>query len=343
MEATVGKDSQTIDTALSNTLYVMKALCLLSIICAHTPYPELPNAAAVALFRRFSDTGVFAYFVLAGFFFRHSLQEPGKFFSKKVRYLLIPWFCLGLVTYAVRFKASPVYFAPLEIANWLLGNGTYLWFLSVLLLCEVIFFVIPPGRRRAAAYACLVLTAASVILTTNGALPLTSATAALAFTSYNVYLNIFNWIGMFALGILLRQTGALDHLIKLKGGAGLLLALASALIFSLISLCCDSSRSYWVPFSLVTESAAFILFFLSAAKLQKRHVLVKIGAATLPIYILHMPTLLIFSKLFRTSLLFTAIRPALVIAFVFTALQIGAVIAGKLRIRGLYGIITGVR
>ena len=76
-------------------------------------------------------------------------------------------------------------------AAFLLGNGSYLYYLTML-VCMYLVFAWPVMRRKPVLYACVVITAVSSMFALN-------------IPGFTPYLNIFNWIGYFALGILCGQ------------------------------------------------------------------------------------------------------------------------------------------
>lgn len=263
--------------------------------------------------------------------------------------MIIPWLFLGIVSYCVvKFNKYLFYFNPLEITNWLLGNGTYLWFLSVLLICEIIFLIIPLNNRISSSYFFIILTIISVSLTSYGILPISIDIKSFAFTSYNVYLNIFNWIGMFAFGLILRENNTLYKFIFQSKARLILTAAVCIIIFFTISILfqgelLQKSSGYWVPYSLITELVSFIFYYLLAWQLKNWSQLISVGKVTLPIFILHAPVVGILNKVFSTSVVFTTIRPLLVVIILFIILQTGLIIANKLKFESIYCTITGIK
>lgn len=90
------------------------------------------------------------------------------------------------------------------------------------------------------------LTITSLLLTAFGRLPAVVDTDKWAFTYLNPYLNVFNWIGMFALGILAKN-GKLEELVmqfaqsSIKAWTTVFISILGWMVLSKI----DLNTEYW--------------------------------------------------------------------------------------------------
>lgn len=95
-----------IDEGLSQSLYALKAFCILSVVCAHMPIgTDGPLGQAVALF---ATVGVVGFFVVAGYLLDDT-SEWRRFWRKKVVSLVVPWLFCSTLTFLVSSLTSDAF------------------------------------------------------------------------------------------------------------------------------------------------------------------------------------------------------------------------------------------
>lgn len=285
---TVDKNS---GVEFSNTMYQWKAIALVSIVMAHSWYTYIENPYVVSICARFTKFGVFVFLFLSGYFFDPQKYTFSEFWKKKLRTLGIPWIVAAALTYCLRFRVYGFYVDIKEFVNWTLGNGSWLYWLSILVMCYLIYWKV--FKSKTLCILSVGLTIASLLLTAFGRLPAVVDTDKWAFTYLNPYLNIFNWIGIFALGILAKN-GKLEELVmkftqsSVKAWAAVFISILGWMVLAKI----DPNTEYWswggvLAEPLMSIGALAISCRVKNGRLDK--ILSKIGKITLPIYLYHMP------------------------------------------------------
>lgn len=300
----------------SKTLYRFKALALISIVMAHTYYTDIQSVIVVRYIHRFCTAGVFSFFFLSGFFFHPTKTSAQEFFKKKTIILLCPWLFCSTVYYCLLVLAKTKSLSILSYINFFVGNGSYFYYLSMLCFCYLFFWRC--YNKKAFLMLAIALTAISTILTAVDIIPTMVNINKWPFTYSNPYLNPFNWIGIFGLGLLFQQTSFNMHrlLLILKNRWVSVLLVSTTVYIILVPF--DNKDGYWSYFSLIIEAVLGIGLLCLACGIEKFQVsrlIEYIGKLTLPIYLIHMP---IQNRLFtaiamKTNPLFAIIRPIVTI------------------------------
>lgn len=321
---------------------VMKTLAILLVILMHSGFSAVPNVYIRCLLGNLAAGGVIVFFVLSGYFF-HAKGNFKGFIRKKFVRLCIPWAFGSTLVYVVTHLRT---FGILDYVNFLFGNGSYLYYLTMLFLLNLIFFFL--HKYRFTLWGAILLTVVSVLLTAFDVIPDAVDKTRLVFTYFeNPYLNIFNWMGFFAAGILMQKRRILERLDTSKYGIRIvMLTLSLAVILGLV-FCKQFLEYYLMPLSLVNELAVFFLVLSLAWLLPNRLVLrlSVLGTMTFPIYLYHMPlaTKLLHSSGLNKNLAVVLIRPLLVLAICYAILFFAKALARKLKLEKGFSLLTGCR
>ena len=297
------------------TLYVLKALAIISAAAAHCIGYTMPWAQKLS--DLLGTIGVPVFFVLAGLFFKeHSLN----FWGKKAKTLILPWLIWGMITYLVVHIADWTRPTIWQGVRWTMGCGTWLYFVPVLLACFVLFRICSADWWS---YTLIV-----AWLFSNG---LTIAGVAQGIGPFSVYQNVFNWVGFFAIGILLREKDMMQIVDSIRNWKYIIIALA--VLVAVITLW-YFKPSYWTPLSIIFELLYGVLLLYLSAVLYENKLLVAVGKNTYPIFFAHMQfgititNRLVFDELLQhTELAEYAIvflRPLGVVLFTYGLIVIGS-------------------
>lgn len=180
----------------NETIDVAKGLAILSVICAHCNAVS-PDAPALArcgslIISNFGSCGVICFFALSGYLF-HFDGDIRRFAIKKARRLCAPWVIAGTCVYLYVHLRKP----PLSLGGWacfVLGDGSYLYYVSMLIVLYGIFALMSFRMREWVLVVCELVTMVSVLW----------------FHDLGIltpYLNPFNWIGYFAAGVQASRYG----------------------------------------------------------------------------------------------------------------------------------------
>ena len=179
------------DVKISNTLYVIKAFAILSVITAHMTFSESYPVAEIVR-TSLGQIGVVIFFVVAGYFYSRTKGDNIQFWQRKIKTLIIPWLIFSTLVFLL---SSFVFGDPNNLLFGFIKNyfgiGTVYWYMTVL---TIMLFVFKYLNKSAFLYSCIVISLISIFLSILGIIDY--------YLVINQYLNVFNWIGFFAFGIL---------------------------------------------------------------------------------------------------------------------------------------------
>lgn len=272
------------------------------VICAHVAPVQGEAASAVYaghILSNLGSVGVGIFYFISGYCFHPAKYSFGEMARKKARQIILPWWITGTLVwlYQVVRKGG----ANLSgYAKFLLGNGSYLYFLTNLLLYFLVFYWI--GKRGKAVLPLCILAAGisygGLVAQVHG------------WNSFSTpYLNPFNFLLYFAVGFLLGQ--------KKKEGvfpSWLKRILPLALLLPLSPM----TFSYWENELTPLWEFLFIFATLSLAcicPLLLKQWMMRLGKQSFAFYLLHMPFAGVVVNLcnrFSAAQHFTLLRPVMV-------------------------------
>ena len=312
----------------NETIDYIKGLAIISVISAHcNAVLGTTNRLAVMsslLLQNIGTLGVICFFVISGMLFHHPGKDVRQFFDKKIRNIIIPWFISATCVYLYVYLRKP----PITLKgclNFVLGNGSYCYYLTVLMVLYALFTLLPFMRKN------------SVLLICEG-ITVVSTVWFYSIGGVNPYLNIFNWIGYFALGVQISENQEIWKKIKkyastksltlvtISGGGYMLLLLHQ--------LYHQKGGGYWNGINVVDCWIGAITMVLIAIRIEnaKDNVIKRIvhqaGVVSFGIYIWHMPIAGIVVKVFQygTLLNFVAIRPVVILMIMLLSIHFVKVI-----------------
>lgn len=268
----------------NNYIYILKALAIFSVICAHsTPLVDGStkwNVLSSQLLDYLGTFGVPIFFSISGYLFAGNTRNWGDFWKRKVTTLFWPWICCETLLwfYVVLRKGG------ISIAAWLLfllGYHHTTYYLTILVLFYVIYWKI---RNH------------GVIWMLNSVLIIS-----ILETGWNVgifhqlnmildsyYLNPFNWMLFFGIGLLMYRDPQ-KAIQSFKGWWGILCICGSAVYFS-VHLYLGLEFYYFSKYALIGDLLSLGTVVYLGRKLmngKKKEVLLKIGDWSFSIYLLH--------------------------------------------------------
>lgn len=275
------------------------------------------------------------FFVVSGILFCCKEGETASFFRVRVKRLVIPWILSATAVYLYVYLRKP----PIGIQSWInfvIGNGSYCYYMTILMLLYLIYALLPFMRTNVAFIICECVTAISIL-----AFP--------QIGKLTPYLNILNWIGYFALGMQLKmyeeQVKIVLHYCR-KWRVLIYVAFVAILAYQIYS---DHSGGYWNGMNVVLCWLGGITIFLISISVNKskrrilQRGLINIGKKTFFIYLWHMPIAGITARLMYDGILvhLVLIRPVLVLGVVlvfYNLLDFGLRFLHLEGIRSLFGM-----
>lgn len=320
---------------ISQTMYLLKFFAIFSIILAHTRCEDIENDYIRVTLSIIKALGVYIFFIISGYYFKP--EKYKNFFNllkDKVIKICIPWFISGAIVYVVIFKTIKFYCYTKEIINFILGNGSYLYYMTVLLISYIIVYLLP---KRKVTYIILIIINFIVIILLNvNILPKEVDNTKFIFTYLNPYLNILNWIGVFSIGILINKY------LKLWKWSKKELIISNIVFFVIIGyiIITKNELSYWKTITLILGILNFIIMFNATTKIKSK-LLMDIGKKSYSIYLWHLPIVVKISYIIDAK--YSIIIPIFTIAILYMIIKIGEIIAKKIKIYKIYNILVGNR
>lgn len=314
---------------ISRMFTVAKAVAILTVISAHITIRT--SSVLANFYSAIGSIGVILFFISAGYYFKK--EHPMVMLKKKSKTVVLPWAILGTLVYVINTFLSKGAFGVISYIEWMLGYKTYLYFVIVLLICFILFYY-----NNIVTQICAVLvTATSLILTNLGILDKVLET--LHITNYQ---NVFNWVGFFALGLLLRRTKPqiLFNIIKRTREVALILSAIATILISFLGY----KVGYFSPLGWLYEIVSvWSILGLCTYSFMYNKVTVSISETSYAIYLLHMAFVGVLGKIFKIHIIFSI--PANLIALAFTWLLIlgMAFVAQKIKLGKLYSTCLGLR
>lgn len=317
---------------ISEIVATARIYAIVSVLCAHLSYA---NSVVGDLFVKLGTIGVVVFLISSGYYF-----VPQKFdgfkalLKKKTKSICVPWIILGSLVWVYNVLLSPKFRSPLGYVKWILGNGTYLYYITVLIVC----FLLCYKAKKIFLIGLVSLNIVSVILTACGVL-----TPVINYLHITHYLNVFNWIGFFALGMLLRRLPEE----KIQGfllKARIPVVIAFCVVVVLVMKYNHEDFTYFtyiaIPYELL---GCLAVFSVSTIPLVRLNVFSRLSESTYAIYLIHMVFIGLLDSVFERHLLLQAVSPVAIVAIAFVTLAIGSVVFEKLKMQNIYCLVTGIR
>lgn len=291
-------------TQESKLHYVAKALALLFVIVSHMPFgrgsAEIGRMAV-------GQIGIFVFFICSGFFFEETRLNKA-FWIKKAKTIIAPWIIFATLTFIISTVISRSFRGfPLTYIKWICGVGSSYWYMSELLACYLLLQLIlhdDKEKNDIILLLCGLISILSVILSACNVIKYN--------TSFNQYTNFLNWIGVFALGMLIRKRNWLNILVS---KIVFWISLFSLLIC--VSMCIMRGviiEAYIDLFSLPIDIFGSICVFYTANLLENNKLLVDIGKKSFFIYLIHIQLAGIINTRLPYSVFYFILRPIIALS-----------------------------
>ena len=308
----------------NKTIFLIKFFAIFSVVCAHcnkvdTDYSAFSTIASIAM-SVVGTWGVVAFFGVSGFLFNPE-NKFLPFFKKRLFSLVLPWIISGTAVFLyVYLRRSS--FSASDYVNFIAGNGSYLYYLSVLFIFHLLYFAIPFFRNIFFQLALVIGSVINIVffsdcLTLNGII--------------SPYLNPLNWLCYFATGNIVRQLE-----IKISKNFALIASICSFLICaSLIAISClkQIPGSYFGPLGFCAAVfGGFLIVFDSVLLADYSLSFIEyLGKHSFFIYLWHMPFAGIVANLLSKKWLnyFVLLRPFLVLLLFFCIIKVLDILVSK--------------
>lgn len=314
---------------ISVAFNVLKCICILLIICAHVNVSSFGLLGTIM--NNFGIIGVPLFLICSGYYYK---KKPffnmlkSKFFS-----IVIPWLFLGSIVFLINALLLKEGISFSSYVQWMLGYKTYLYYVIVLLVCFVVFY-----------HNCLISNIVFVLLSIVSIIAtyyygLGDFLSSIGLTNY---LNVFNWFGFFALGLLLKRVDAARFLFFLRKSR-FLFGVFWALITVYIA-CFNYKLSYFSLNGIFYEMISFFTVLGLGTIIKSENLVVSImSKTTYPIYILHMALVGLCGKIYQLHVTTACIANIIVYIITIVLVLLGYFVFKKIKHTRIYSIFTGCR
>ncbi|HCC93278.1 MAG TPA: hypothetical protein DEQ26_02920 [Flavobacteriaceae bacterium] len=311
----------------NDSLETSKFFAIISVVIAH--YISSQFIIISPVLQRIGTFGVPLFLLLSGYFYNIEKYGFIKFFKNKFKTIIIPWFFTGSLVYIISKKDYKL-LELVEWGEWLLGIGTYLYYLTILVLLFLLFSLKFIKNK----YILMLLVTVNLI-----SLYITNQ------NEYNIYsyLNIFNWIGFFSIGILLKNK--MNQLFEfIKNNRNLLLLSSVVIVLTIVISFEINYSGYFSEFSFLLEIIGILIIFtLSTYEIFNNKLIKLVAKYSFSIYLLHFLFFPI-KRILPHNEVFEVVGPLLIITFCTLFIYLFDKLLSKLKIgQNIFRMLIGIR
>lgn len=319
---------------ISEMVTVSRAFALISIVSAHILFSESAPEWLIVLYKMLGSVGVVSYFIISGYYFHP--QKYDSFWElcrSKAVTVVLPWVVLGTVGFIYNALLSRD-FSPIRYLKFIFGNGSYLWFVSMLLGCFVVFYFLRGIKLLWGAIAVSVL---SLELTAVGVL--SPVIQALHITNY---INLLNWLGIFAIGLLLQKVNAEALWDKLVECRAVFISTFVVLFAALFVLRIPTGYFTYVGwfYELVGVGAVFAV---ASCPILNQPLVRRISNDSFTVYLIHFMVIGVFDGIYNRILPVQMMANLFVVAVSVCAIEAVLLFGRLVKREKLFGMLMGVR
>lgn len=315
----------------SRAFFIIKAFAIFSVLVSHLSNVLYDLGAVVTVstvvLEPWAVMGVPIFIAVSGFFYRRGPRDSWSFWKKKGITIILPWIIAGVLRNLVDIALYHSRESLLYYVQRMLGFNSSFYFPFLLILLFAVFKLI--GKHPAFLWASIPVSVGSIILESLGLNPVTMLIGTNA-------LNVFNWMGFFALGMLARRY-RWDRRLAQSPVAGWISVAVFAVLYGLTAYGAfkvGGTTYYRMDAAIFELSALLALYFLSyQLASRKQRILCEIGACTYCIYLYHLVIVTGILGLLNLPMELTVITPILGLAIMMGLIEAGKWFCKLLKIK----------
>ena len=322
----------------SQLLLRMRAMAVWLIVLAHSSaLPENASSVAVRMedfLSSVSRFGVWIFFALGGYLLAYEQKPLLAVLRKKVQTILIPWLFTGTIVYLYVFIRRQD-LSLLSYVQYLLGYGTYLWYMAVYSALLIVFLLL----RKVKWFSVAAVIVGIVLECTRLLYPL-------AGEDYKFLYFLVQWEIPFGIGYIINafhfQQTLYTFICKFK-----YICIFVSLVLVIFDFCWFGVLWYWSTWYMVLAlfAAPAVIGVVLVLEKSCGKVMEHIGKASYSIYLLHMPVVGLVSHLCcRFDRGFSVpFRPFIAIGVTYLALYLLQKLAKRCRCETIFKLLIGLR
>lgn len=320
----------------SDAIWILKGIAILTVLAAHVIMPRDENIfhnIPIIFWKMLSNVGVMCFFICSGFFYKREKGDGVKFWRKKVKTLFLPWLLCGTLTYFVNTVVLGKRLLILDYVYWVTGHATWYYFIAVQVFLLFIFKWI--WNKENLLWLSVGLTLLWRTLGIWNLVPL------LPDAIISPYQDVFNWIGFFALGILIKKHNWQAELRKFRYQGFFLVITVVTCIFIIYTNCYSSFNILQVVKGIAIAVCLWgISNLLTGTRLKE--FFIRAGKDSFCIYLLHMQIVQPICFRLGNNAVMHLLRPVIALfimeIIIYFARSITNHIKGGIKIQELVGL-----
>lgn len=322
---------------ISNLVWCAKAVAILSVIIAHSDFQNVQINWLAILLQRIGSMGVPVFLILSAYYYK-----PNKYVSlwgllKSRKTTFLPWIILASACYLWSNLRMEKEINIQSCLQFILGYNSLFYFLSMLILLQLIFYFLRSVSIKKIVGICIVL---SIISTELAALGITDGI--IARTGLTNYLNIFNWVGFFAIGLYFQTKEENEIVLFIKKYSGWALLIWSILFVASIYIE-HGKYGYFSIMGFFMELASAILILRFAWSVCYYGWIVQLGKYSFAIYLIHINIVPIVNKFLGGNMVGEILSPFCTYIVTFLLIKCSCIVLKKIKMNHLTKYLLGVR
>ena len=328
---------KSIEQNISRCAWCAKAVAILAVIIAHSDFQNIHSCFLQILFARIGSMGVPLFFLLSAYYYRSQKYASLWELIKSRKTTFFPWIILASACYLWSNLRMGKEITVQLCLHFVLGYNSLFYFLSVLILLQLIFYILRFVSIRKIAIACIVL---SIISTELAAFGITDGIVARA--GLTNYLNIFNWVGFFTIGLYLqtKENSKIIEYIKKNFGWAVIIW---GILFALSGYVEHGQYGYFSILGIFMESASAILILRFAWSICRYDWIVQLGKYSFSIYLVHINIVPIMNKFLGGNAFGEIASPFCTYIIAFLLIWCACILLKKMKMSHLTKYLLGVR
>lgn len=322
---------------ISNLVWCAKAIAILSVIVAHSDFQSIQYEWLLILIQRIGAMGVPVFLFLSAYYYRTKKYDSLKTLLKSRINTIIPWVVLSGACYLWSNLRTGKELGIQSFFQFFIGYNSFLYFLTVLILMQLLFWVLRYKNIKILALIGIIL---SVVSTELAAFGVTNEI--IARVGLTNYLNVFNWIGFFGIGLYF-QTKSDEEIVRLiKKYSGW--AIIVWCILFVASRCIEHGQyGYFSVLGIFMEFASAILILRVAWGICYCKWIIQLGKYSFAVYLIHINIVPIVNKFLGGNMFGEIASPLCTYIISFLLIRCACIVLQKMKIGKLARYLLGVR
>lgn len=334
MNTTVKKEKE---KSVSKLVWCAKSISVLSVIIAHSVFSGIQNDWTLMLINRIGAMGVPVFLMLSAYYYKPKKYGSVWELLKSKKALFFPWIFLGSACYLWSDLRMGKAIGVLKLLQFLLGYNSFLYFMLVLILLQIVFYIFRFINIKVLTIVCIVISIISIELSAFGITDM--AISSIGLTNY---LNVFNWIGFYAIGLYL-QTKPDDELIDLLKRYSVWSIFLWVILFFAGYYFEPTKYGYFSVLGPFMEFASAIVVLRIAWIICHCNWIVKLGKYSFAIYLIHINVVPVVYKFLGGSIIGELISPLCTYLITFVLIKITCTVLKRIKMERAAKYLLGVR